>query len=347
MKRLLLVGIVTSSLLAGMIPYQTVNAEGSVGEKKQELKDVQKEQKDTKETLKELKSKIEPHKKKVEKMEKKISQINKKIQKSEKENKKNEKKLKKYDQLFKDRVRLIYAKGEMGSMQALLESEDFGEFLERFETLRLILMRDKTLFNKYDKVRKEHEKLKKELSDLRKKQEKEAEKTRKVYDEINKEIAKAQEKLASLHSKESSIQEEINRLTLVDASLYPYKYASTSGVDPWGFYIRQCTSFVAWRLNQQGVRFTNTMRGGRFGNAGNWDDNARALGIRVDKRPAVGAVAQFNPGVGGASSVYGHVAFVTAVHGSTITIEEYNHRPYAFSRRVIPVSSVSNFIHMN
>ncbi|MFC4075345.1 CHAP domain-containing protein [Salinithrix halophila] len=122
--------------------------------------------------------------------------------------------------------------------------------------------------------------------------------------------------------------------------------ASTSEVDPWGFYKRQCTSFVAWRMNQRGVAFENGMRGGHWGNAEHWDENARAIGYRVDNQAAVGAIAQFNPGEGGNVS-FGHIAYVTGISGATITIEEYNFDPpYEFSQRQIPASQVSNFIHI-
>lgn len=133
-------------------------------------------------------------------------------------------------------------------------------------------------------------------------------------------------------------------LSTSKATAYPYKNASTSGVDPWAFYIRQCTSFVAWRLNDAGIQFHNHMKGGHFGNAGNWAKNARKLGFTVNKKPAPGAVAQWNAGAFGHSS-FGHVAYVTEVKGDQITIEEYNYRPFSFSRRTIPANRVSNYIH--
>ncbi|WP_050348059.1 CHAP domain-containing protein [Arsenicicoccus sp. oral taxon 190] len=106
-------------------------------------------------------------------------------------------------------------------------------------------------------------------------------------------------------------------------------------VDPWLFYNRECTSFTAWRLNQQlgtpaaPYAFSNTMRGPNgtsvhFGNAGAWRDAAVAGGWRVDQVPAVGAVAWFaaySPGAGR----FGHVAIVTAIApDGTVSIEEYN-----------------------
>lgn len=82
-------------------------------------------------------------------------------------------------------------------------------------------------------------------------------------------------------------------LTMTTSLLAPAAHAAATGddypgylksaaqdslVDPWNFYNRECTSFAAWRLNQQGGHssapwsFTNAMRGPngvsvKFGNA--------------------------------------------------------------------------------
>jgi surface antigen len=113
--------------------------------------------------------------------------------------------------------------------------------------------------------------------------------------------------------------------------------AQDAVIDPWRFYNRECTSFVAWRLNNTNhAGFSNFMGGGRFGNADNWDNNARSIGITVNATPAVGAVAQNE----------GHVAWVAAVGSGTVTIEEYN-RYYngTYSFRTVPTSSFV-YIHI-
>jgi surface antigen len=90
--------------------------------------------------------------------------------------------------------------------------------------------------------------------------------------------------------------------------------------DPWGFALRNCTSFVAWRLRMtNGLSdFENHFGGVHWGNAGHWDEAAAELGYLVDDVPAVGAVAQTDAGR------VGHVAWVSAVGEGTVTIEEYN-----------------------
>ncbi|KAK4151993.1 CHAP domain-containing protein [Chaetomidium leptoderma] len=100
---------------------------------------------------------------------------------------------------------------------------------------------------------------------------------------------------------------------------YPYK-GSCGGVDPWNYYKCQCTSFVAFRINKRlGVKFHNKYKGAAWGNANTWDNAAKATGVKVNSTPVPGCVAQSNTGN------YGHVAWVTAVNGNKVTIEEYNH----------------------
>ncbi|MBQ2158066.1 MAG: hypothetical protein II443_05840, partial [Oscillospiraceae bacterium] len=58
-------------------------------------------------------------------------------------------------------------------------------------------------------------------------------------------------------------------------------------VDPWRFYNRECTSFVAWCLNSRnGVEFDNWYKGVKWGNASHWRAAAQSVGIPVDTKPA-------------------------------------------------------------
>ncbi|MGN7246770.1 CHAP domain-containing protein [Janibacter anophelis] len=111
---------------------------------------------------------------------------------------------------------------------------------------------------------------------------------------------------------------------------YPYRGA-TSGIDRWNFYKGQCTSFAAWTVvSRLGIKdFSNQYGGGRFGNAINWDNNARAVGIPVYSTPRAGDIAVRNSGT------YGHVAFVTKVNADgSFQVDEYNHvRADTYSHR--------------
>ncbi|SEP47810.1 CHAP domain-containing protein [Amycolatopsis saalfeldensis] len=123
---------------------------------------------------------------------------------------------------------------------------------------------------------------------------------------------------------------------------YPYRTDRTDNVDRWAFYRGQCTSFVAWRLEQTLGYFHNFQwhNGipGHWGNAVDWDDNARKLGYRVDRVPVPGAVAQWESG---------HVAYISAVQGKTVTVEEYNWvTPLAYDIRVTTMDRISAVLHL-
>jgi surface antigen len=125
---------------------------------------------------------------------------------------------------------------------------------------------------------------------------------------------------------------------------YPYRNASTHGLDKWDFNLRQCTSFVAWRLNNDNrIPFDDHYKGVFWGDAQRWDDVARQVGITVDQTPYVGSVAQFNTGVQGAGSA-GHVAYVLQVQATQVLVEEYNRVPYGYDQHWVSRSGV-NFIH--
>jgi surface antigen len=120
-------------------------------------------------------------------------------------------------------------------------------------------------------------------------------------------------------------------------------------VDPWQFYNRECTSFVAWRLNSENqVAFNDYWQGKHWGNASNWKNAALSLGIPVDNNPTRGAVAWWAAGSAGSSR--GHVAWVETVGDGAITIEEYNylHRGFYDTRTISSSSSLwpSGFIHI-
>ncbi|MFD5601045.1 FG-GAP-like repeat-containing protein [Leucobacter sp. NPDC058333] len=129
----------------------------------------------------------------------------------------------------------------------------------------------------------------------------------------------------------------------------PWPYQSDNIWDEWNFAYRQCTSFVAWRLNSaNGVPFSNQYMGlYRWGDAGQWADSARSVGIRVDTTPEVGAVAWSGPNYGDASA-YGHVAWVADVlSDGRVVIEEYNAGwAGSYSTRTVAPSQFQGYIHI-
>ena len=125
--------------------------------------------------------------------------------------------------------------------------------------------------------------------------------------------------------------------------------AQDSRVDPWNFYNRECTSFVAWRLNHDvGIAFHNWYQGHHWGDAAIWKRAALDSGVPVDGVAQRGAIAWWAQGSPGSSS--GHVAWVIGVTSSSITIEEYNYATRGgYGQRTISTTSSkwpSAFIHL-
>lgn len=92
-------------------------------------------------------------------------------------------------------------------------------------------------------------------------------------------------------------------------------YDDPSEISPYGYAYRNCTDFVAWKLDSLGVP-ASVYKG--LGNANTWGTRAAGHGVTNNSTPAVGSVAVSTAGTSG------HVAFVTAVNGANITVAEYN-----------------------
>jgi len=100
---------------------------------------------------------------------------------------------------------------------------------------------------------------------------------------------------------------------------YPSKWANApmnAYVDDWGMYTRQCVSYTAFKVQQA---YGNMPYWGGIGNANQWDDNARRIGIPTGSTPKPGSVGIVNSGA------YGHAAWVESVNADgTINISHFN-----------------------
>ena len=145
-------------------------------------------------------------------------------------------------------------------------------------------------------------------------------------------------------------------------------------------YVRECDSFVAWKIyeNSGGRQYTQTngpggtptdyrtysvnINAGNMGpNAADWANNAHRYNASfwVDQTPTPGSVAQWNTNTGGMLSA-GHVAYVDRVNADgSIVIENFNLLGDGnYSVNTIPKNSgfsygglnfgwPSNFVHIN
>ncbi len=122
---------------------------------------------------------------------------------------------------------------------------------------------------------------------------------------------------------------------------YPYR-TSGGGLSALGYVTRQCTDFVAWRLNRDrgttnpySLVWSN-MTPGR-GSATNWPSAWNANGWQTSSTPITGAVAYKG----------NHVAYVKSVNGDgTVTVEEYNWGGSAtYNIRTVGVGDFSLYLY--
>lgn len=139
------------------------------------------------------------------------------------------------------------------------------------------------------------------------------------------------------------------------------KPCADSSSDQFGLVARTCTSFVAWRLTEDGATFADSdgvsyvCSDGRtltrYSHPRCWDEAARARGLVADRTPRVGSIAQWNTvgnSIDGAPS--GQVAYVAAVYtdAQEVLLEEYNSSvSCGYSTRLVRIDDVENFIHIH
>jgi surface antigen len=123
---------------------------------------------------------------------------------------------------------------------------------------------------------------------------------------------------------------------------YPWPTAA-SVLSPLSYYYRQCVDFVAWRLNRDvGVTsapwkyvWSNLTPTG--GNASQWKYAWQQHHWKISATPIVGSVAWFPAN---------HVAYVKAIEGNNVVIEEYNAMvSLGYSMRTIPKANVGAFLY--
>ncbi len=123
---------------------------------------------------------------------------------------------------------------------------------------------------------------------------------------------------------------------------YPWR-ASGGGLSPLGYVTRQCTDFVAWRINRDhgttnpfAYVWANMTPNG--GSASRWAKAWNANGWQTSNTPVPGAVAWFNGN---------HIAYVKDVNSDgTVNLEEYNWGGDAsYHTRTISASEVALFLY--
>lgn len=235
----------------------------------------------------------------------------------------------------------LYVDDEISPLEMLASSQNVGEYMDKQEFRTAASQRLNETIVKVRELKTQLEKDQKEVAAVIEEQKsqraakaaKEAEqqellnKTRgeeAIYQQLTAEKNQAIESLRAQQAAEIRARASSSNYKSLPGDPnrggYPAAWMSASmsycSADPWGMCKRQCVSFAAFKVDQA---YGNMPNWGGYGNANQWDDNARRAGIPVGAVPKVGAVGVVNSGT------YGHVAWVESVNGNgTLTISQFN-----------------------
>lgn len=259
--------------------------------------------------------------------------------------------------LLGDNIRAMYLEGDITTLEMLASSKNLGDYLDREQYRTSVQDKVKTTLDKITALRKQLEdsrvELDKTLADQRSIQgqldAQRAEQARLLAlneserGALNGQIQANSGKIADLRRQQAAANARLfagrGTINVPDTTGYPWSGVGfpNTNADPWGMYKRQCVSYTAWKVWKSGRHMPYW---GGYGNANQWDDNARRAGIPVDGNPRVGDVAVSNSGY------YGHVMYVEAVYGDgTIYVSQYNANwQGTYSEARVPIGNLV-FIH--
>ncbi len=270
-----------------------------------------------------------------------------------------EEELARQKKLLGENIKAMYLEGQISTLEMLASSKDLSEFVDKQQYRDSVKDKIKSTLDKVTALKAQLKQQKETLEKLIADQEAMKQQVAATQAEHNRILGMNQEQQAVLSSQISNNNRVVSELRKQQAienarlfgggaiiktsrcDIYPQGWCMApmdSIVDTWGMYNRECVSWTAYRVAASG-RYMPYW-GGR-GNANEWDDNAVAAGIPVDRSPRVGDVAVSNSGY------YGHVMYVEAVNDDgTIAVSQFNHDwngTYSF----VPRMGIGNlvFIH--
>lgn len=255
-----------------------------------------------------------------------------------------EEELQRQRDLLGENIRAMYLEGDISTLEMLASSKDLSDFVDKQQYRSSVKDNIKRALDKVNALKQELNQQKRELDQLIADQ-------KGMQDVLDSQRAEQNRLLALNASQRAAIDaeikdnyaeiEELRRQQAIENARfigtagtgancgggYPgsadgqwgvwgCNYPLDYSVDPWGMYNRECVSYTAYKVAASGRHMPYW---GGYGNANQWDDNARAMGIPVDTNPRVGDVAVSNGGY------YGHVMYVEHVYpDGKLLISQYN-----------------------
>ncbi|WP_206425320.1 murein hydrolase activator EnvC family protein [Staphylospora marina] len=184
--------IMVAFCLGMSVMLTDVEAAGSSSDS-QKLKEIQQNKKKTESELNKTQSSLKEKEEKVRELETQLGKMKDELAKHQQDLAENEKRLKEQEARFRAMLVRMYEKGESQYLVHLLTAESFSDFLQRFETVRLILKHERNTLDGYIETKQNIQKLMAAIQE-------QEEKLKPVYEEAKKELGEYQ----TLYKKQKS-----------------------------------------------------------------------------------------------------------------------------------------------
>jgi murein DD-endopeptidase MepM/ murein hydrolase activator NlpD len=113
---------------------------------------------------------------------------------------------------FNKTVKRMYQKGEFGYMSQLLAADSFGEFLNRFESLRLVVKEDNAVVKDYRKELDKIQKTQDQIEKLKKEKEPKLKEAEKKLKTLTGKIKDTSSQFNALAQKEEATKEDLDKI---------------------------------------------------------------------------------------------------------------------------------------
>jgi peptidoglycan DL-endopeptidase CwlO len=255
----------------------------------------------------------------------------------------NEQELDRQRKFLGEDIKTMYVDGEPSTIEMLATSKNLSDFVDKEEYRTAVQQKIQDTLKKIYELQKQLNQQKAEIDALLKSQQAQQADldnsrgqqaallsfNQGQQSQYNQQIAANQAKIGDLRKQQAILNSRYNIGSMrgdPNNGGYPSVWANAaqdSMIDSWGMFNRECVSYAAFMVHQQylaGKTDRDMPYWGGIGNANQWDDDARSMGIPVDSNPTAGSIAISNAGF------YGHAMYVAAVSSDkqSIYVQQYN-----------------------
>lgn len=322
--------------------YQQISAESrSLAELMKEAQELQKKIDAAEERANELANQARSLEGAIAELDSEIEQMTMQIDLLQKELEIAERELERQRKMLRANMRALYKRGGASTVELLVGSDSFSQFIDEQEYLERLKASVQESTEKILELKQDIEANKEKQEAARKALQSRRQARATLLEQTRGSEARYREHVRNLTEQQRAVNRELVRLSRIvstgGSGGYPWSGArcvATDQVsgncpnfewyvgddksdrrDTWGYYYRNCTSYVAWKSAQKGLKLSGK---GSMGNGGQWAANAHRYGLKTGDTPKRGAFAVWETGG------FGHVAYVEDVEGNNVIVSEYN-----------------------